>query len=112
MKYVVTDEDVERAFDAMDAEFRKHFPAKIDSEDKALAVAGIRYALESFAQTLGEPVAVPHGWKPSDNEVDAWRNRNDMDMFFLSACRTAIDDARSMHLLSAPHHPTAEKGCE
>jgi len=52
----VTDEDVERAFQAMDAKFRETFPGKISEEDKPLALVGIRAALESLSARLAQPV--------------------------------------------------------
>jgi len=52
----VTDEDVERAFQAMDAKFRETFPGEISEEDKPLALVGIRAALESLSARLAQPV--------------------------------------------------------
>jgi hypothetical protein len=50
--------------------------------------------------------AIPSGWIPTDAEVLEWNSRND-DKFQgkVHEARTAIEDARSMHLLSAS--PTA-----
>jgi hypothetical protein len=50
--------------------------------------------------------AIPSGWKFSDAEVLEWNSRND-DKFQgkVHEARTAIEDARSMHMLSAS--PTA-----
>jgi hypothetical protein len=50
--------------------------------------------------------AIPSGWKFTDAEVLEWDKRND-DKFQgkVHEARTAIEDARSMHLLSAS--PTA-----
>lgn len=57
-----------------------------------------RAAIESLTS---RKVDVPDGYKPTNDEVHAWRDRNDLDMFSLNDCRTAIDDARSMHMLAS-----------
>lgn len=58
-----------------------------------------------------ERAAVPEGWVPTNAEVRTWMERNDLDNQHLSQMRIAIDDARSMHLLSAaPTLAGKEKG--
>jgi len=99
MKYVVTERDVERAESA--------YNAWCDDNEEIAGVwhcheSPLRSALEFFAQTLGEPVAVPDEMRvpllfSSPNReayADGW-----------NACRKAM-------LSAAPHHPTTEKGCE
>jgi|GEM_PF-6966112 len=93
MKYVVTD-------DALDAAHEVY--------EKACGITAIdwalRAALESFAQTLGEPVAVPDAiGKPS---VAAYMNNCD----YFTQCGYADGWNACREAMLA--HPTTEKGCE
>lgn len=45
--------------------------------------------------------SVPVDYKPTNGEVHAWRDRNDMYLHSISECRAAIDDARSMQIIPA-----------
>lgn len=57
---------------------------------------------------LSQPAA--EGWKPSDEEVQAWNIRHDEPFQGrLDAARCAIDDARSMHMLAASTTPPQEQ---
>lgn len=47
------------------------------------------------------PGGVPDRYRPSDAEVRAWCERHDIADSYIDAWRTAIDDARSMHVLAA-----------
>jgi len=53
-KIEVTDEEVERAFKAMDAVFSTEFPDRqsISAEDKAIACKGVRAALEAVLKEM------------------------------------------------------------
>ena len=50
----VTPELVGTAFHAMDAEFRKHYPAQTSEADEALAKVGIHYALTAVLNAIKE----------------------------------------------------------
>ncbi len=77
------------------------------------AVASSPGETNSVASTIEEDSGSYGGtpsakWRPSNDEVHAWRDRNDMDMFSLDECRTAIEDDRSAHVLAAA--PATAKG--
>jgi len=113
MKYVVTD-------DALDAAHEVY--------EKACGITAIdwalRAALESFAHTLGEPVAVPDEWRDTvcavltvlDKSTGDTDPNIDPDMTD-DEVRDEYPEIWAMQQLSAlltaaPHHPTTEKGYE
>ncbi len=111
MKYVVTDEDVVAscfAYMKDDTVIKGWEPSIADKRR-------MRAALESFAQTLGEPVDVPDGWvlvpvEPTEEMLEQ-ATTHDLNK------RTAETDqwnrdTWSFMLSAAPNHPTTEKGCE
>lgn len=53
--------------------------------------------------TMNRPsaVGVPDTYTPTDDDVREWMRRSDVDHGSIEQWRTAIDDARSMHLLAA-----------
>jgi hypothetical protein len=56
-------------------------------------------AWQARAQASGVPD--DDEWKLTDNDVSAWRERNDLDgVLSLLDCRTAIEDARSIHAIN------------
>jgi hypothetical protein len=116
MKYAVTDESVDEAVNVWvqlqndgDLDYEEWDWLSWDNADELRRL--MRAALESFAHTLGETVAVPDGWKlvPCEPTVEM------LDAGFMAYERTKIKrgHARWYAMLSAaPHHPTTEKGCE
>ncbi|MET3654037.1 hypothetical protein [Dyella japonica] len=81
--------------------------------DKHLSEAA--KALRAFAQTLGEPVAVPDGWQlvPIEPTEEMLEQATTHD---LNKRTSETDqwnrDTWSFMLSAAPNHPTTEKGCE
>ena len=123
MKYVVTDDsgDVE---DTVSKALRRAWQLgqtywqQADSESwsqnkKAdetqakfdMLVDETRAAIESFAQTLGEPVAVPDAIAGPGVVMSKQDVRDAYYAEGWNACREAMMSA-------VPHHPTTEKGCE
>lgn len=98
---------------------------KFDGVEYAYGDANpMRYALHEFAQTLGEPVAVPAGWRDTvravltvlDKATGDTDPNIDPDMSD-DEVRDEYPEIWAMQQLSAllsaaPHHPTTEKGCE
>jgi hypothetical protein len=112
MKYVVTDKDVKRAQNVYRGAF------------KSSQAGALRAVLEHFAQTLGEPVAVPDGWVNTirvvltalDKATGDTDPNIDPDMTD-DEVRDEYPEIWAMQQLSsllsaAPQHPTTEKGCD
>jgi len=105
-----------------ESEMRPRFEAWARGCGFGLSKAGGQYlandtfgAWEAWKHLASQPqapaAAVPDGWSPSDAEVRAWRDRYDLDgALTLSEARTAIDDARSLHMLAAAPAPEVSGG--
>lgn len=125
MKYVVTEERVEQACATYfgDPNWREF------TDDAELGFISMRQVLQEFAQTLGEPAAVPDGNDAVDSSVswlvacasrsisflmdEASKYEDDGSNEPLETARDiekAIDDLAKVYGSAAPHHPTTEKG--
>ena len=64
-----------------------------------------------FHDWTAERMTLPaqEGWVPTDDDVRAWKGRNDVTLSVYD-CRTAIEDARIMHhFIIDPTQPTERK---
>ena len=64
-----------------------------------------------FHDWTAERMTLPaqEGWVPTDDDVRAWKGRNDVPLSVYD-CRTAIEDARIMHhFIIDPTPPTERK---
>jgi hypothetical protein len=133
MKYVVTDEDIQKAVDAFDDHYTGEAIGGRYFDNKSDAMCA---ALESFAHTLGDPVAAPDGWQlvPAEPTEEMRLAGQFAHYEAEEACRIEIAEADILSneekpgtmrrrknraafvykrmLSAAPHHPTTEKGCE
>jgi hypothetical protein len=106
MKYAVTDEIAKRVAMVM----LENHPDGIDEwqastdEMRQTFYRSVRSGLEYFAQTLGEPVAVPSWWR--DSAALLLRKKYGMETI---NSLMAADDIKG---ILPSHHPTTEKGCE
>lgn len=107
--------DVDRAVRAIAAALasRAHTPAK---HHAALQRIGTALGLPAGSdlhtecvpaiEVLRATAAAPAEWQPNDADVLAWRDRYDLDgALTLTEAATAIDDARSLHMLAAAQAP-------
>jgi hypothetical protein len=78
---------------------------------RAVLYAWEKRALAEYESARAQPASVAGEWQPSLADVEAWRERNDLEgVLSHSGALTAIDDARSLHLLFPPQPETAQEG--